>query len=143
MSDGPRERFEAIFAEHFDSVLRFALARAQPEVAKDAVAETFTAAWRSLDDVPPAPRAWLLAVARRKLADHYRAAGRREALQARNQDGLQLCGVTEPGTQFVDSSHKSGVTKDNDGKTLAAISWSKVPASDTSPTAQTARNPVK
>ena len=75
MSDDPQQRFEAIFVAHFDSVLRFALGRAQPDVAQDAVAETFTAAWRALDDLPTEPRPWLLAVARRKLADHYRAAG--------------------------------------------------------------------
>jgi RNA polymerase sigma-70 factor, ECF subfamily len=75
-----RGLFEVVFEEHFDAVLRFALARAEPEAAKDVTAETFLAAWRSFDDLPAQPRGWLLAVCRRKLADHYRAAGRRGGL---------------------------------------------------------------
>jgi RNA polymerase sigma-70 factor (ECF subfamily) len=72
-----RQLFEAVFEEHFGAVLRFASARAEPEAAKDVTAETFLAAWRGFDDLPSEPRGWLLAVCRRKLADHYRATGRR------------------------------------------------------------------
>jgi RNA polymerase sigma-70 factor (ECF subfamily) len=82
MSDEQRKQFEAVFAEHFDAVLRFALARAEPEAAKDATAETFLAAWQSLSKLPAQPRGWLLVVARRKIVDHYRATGRRDALEA-------------------------------------------------------------
>jgi RNA polymerase sigma-70 factor (ECF subfamily) len=71
-----QERFTAVFDEHFDAVLRFALARAEPETAKDATAETFLAAWRTFDRLPADPRGWLLAVCRNKLADHYRLSGR-------------------------------------------------------------------
>jgi RNA polymerase sigma-70 factor (ECF subfamily) len=74
---GARELFEAVFEEHFDAVLRFAAARTEPEAAKDVTAETFLAAWRRLGDLPAEPRGWLLAVCRRKVVDHYRAAGRR------------------------------------------------------------------
>src|SRR3954454_6667522 len=75
-----RRLFEVVFEGHFDAVLRFASARAEPEAAKDATAETFLAAWRSFDELPTQPRGWLLAVCRRKLADQYRAAGRRGSL---------------------------------------------------------------
>jgi RNA polymerase sigma-70 factor (ECF subfamily) len=80
-----RTRFEAVFGAHFDAVSRFAAARAEAEVAKDVTAETFLAAWRARDRLPAQPLAWLLAVARRKLADHYRASGRRDALTTRLQ----------------------------------------------------------
>lgn len=76
MGDGRREQFEAIFAAHFDAVLRFLLARAEPEIAKDAAAETFLETWRNLDRLLPQPRGWLLVVARHKIADHYRKIGR-------------------------------------------------------------------
>src|SRR3954454_9583063 len=75
-----RRLFEVVFEGHFDAVLRFASARAEPEAAKDATAETFLAAWRGFSELPAEPRGWLLAVCRRKLADHYRAAGRRGRL---------------------------------------------------------------
>ncbi len=82
MSEQARARFEAVFEQHFDVVLRFALSRAEPETAKDVAAETFLAAWRSMDSLPAEPRPWLITVARHKIADHYRAAGRRDALAA-------------------------------------------------------------
>lgn len=76
-------RFEAVFRDHFDAVLRFALARADPDAARDVAAETFMAAWQAFDRLPPEPRGWLIAVARNKVADHYRAGERREVLVSR------------------------------------------------------------
>jgi len=78
-----RERFERIYREHFRAVLRFALARIDPDRAKDVAAETFLVAWRRLDDVPNEPRAWLLGVARRVIAGQFRSETRREALAGR------------------------------------------------------------
>ncbi|MDQ3874148.1 MAG: sigma-70 family RNA polymerase sigma factor [Actinomycetota bacterium] len=74
------ERFDAIYRAYYERVLAFALRRAKPEVAHDVVAETFLVAWRRLDRVPGEPLAWLLGVARKALANHHRAARRRDAL---------------------------------------------------------------
>jgi RNA polymerase sigma-70 factor (ECF subfamily) len=81
--DHEQRRFELLYRQHFRTVLRYALARAEPERAKDAVADTFLIAWRRLDDVPSDPAAWLLGVARKVLADQFRADTRRDALAAR------------------------------------------------------------
>jgi RNA polymerase sigma-70 factor (ECF subfamily) len=78
-----RERFERIYRENFRAVLRFAALRIDPERAKDVTAETFLVAWRRLDDVPAEPRAWLLGVARKVIADQFRSQTRRAALAAR------------------------------------------------------------
>jgi RNA polymerase sigma-70 factor (ECF subfamily) len=78
-----RRRFEAIFEEHFDAVLAYAVARADLETAADAVAETFLVAWRRRGELPTQPRGWLLAVTRRTLADQRRARRRQESLAAR------------------------------------------------------------
>jgi RNA polymerase sigma-70 factor, ECF subfamily len=78
-----RDRFERIYRENLRAVLRFAVARIDPERAKDVVAEIFLVAWRRLDDVPAEPRAWLLGVARRVIAGQYRMETRREALALR------------------------------------------------------------
>src|SRR4051812_5367698 len=65
-------RFEAMFREHYPAVLRFGLRRASRAVAEDAAAETFAAAWRSMDVVPlEHPLPWLLTVARRQLAKQH------------------------------------------------------------------------
>ncbi len=83
MGDGDRERFELLYAAHYDRVLAYTLCRAEVEVARDAAAETFVVAWRRLADVPDEPLPWLIGVARRCLADQRRSSGRREALATR------------------------------------------------------------
>lgn len=80
------ERFRAIYADHFDAVLGFALRRCErPEDAADVASDTFLVAWRRLRHVPaePATRPWLYGVARRVLANQRRGEGRRVALGAR------------------------------------------------------------
>lgn len=76
-------RFEALYAEYGDTVLRYALRRTTRASADDVVAETFLVAWRRLDRVPAEPRGWLLAVARRALANQRRGERRRDALATR------------------------------------------------------------
>ena len=78
-----KERFERLYRENFRTVLRFAAVRIDPERAKDVAAETFLVAWRRLENVPAEPRAWLLGVARKVIADQFRSQTRREALAAR------------------------------------------------------------
>ena len=80
---GNVERFERLFREHVDAVLRYALARVDPETAKDAVADTFLVAWRRFDEVPDATRSWLLGITRRTLADQRRSRHRQHALAER------------------------------------------------------------
>lgn len=78
-----RERFELLYRQHFRPVLRYALARLEPERAKDATAETFLIAWRRLSDVPADPAAWLFGVARKVVAGQLRTDARRDALHER------------------------------------------------------------
>jgi RNA polymerase sigma-70 factor, ECF subfamily len=84
-ADDERRRFafEQLFADHLRTVSAYVRRRAAAEEADDVVAETFLVAWRRLEDVPPEPKGWLLAVARRVLANQRRATGRRTALTAR------------------------------------------------------------
>jgi RNA polymerase sigma-70 factor (ECF subfamily) len=81
--EGERDRFERLYAEHFERVAAYLLARADSEMAADALAGTFEVAWRRLGDVPQEPLPWLLGVARRVLANARRAGGRRAALVER------------------------------------------------------------
>lgn len=88
MADGggrrlERERFEGLYREHFSRVAAYLLARADRDLAGDALARTFEVAWRRIGDVPEEPLPWLLGVARRVLAEQRRAQGRRDALVAR------------------------------------------------------------
>lgn len=78
------DRFERIFAAHYRAVQRFARRRlASSADADDVVAETFTVAWRRLDDVPAQALPWLYGVAHRTLANQRRGDRRREQLRQR------------------------------------------------------------
>lgn len=84
--DERRRRFELLFDRHRRAVLGYALRRVEdPADAADALAATFLVAWRRLDDVPDgdAARTWLLAAARRTLANERRGSQRRHALAER------------------------------------------------------------
>ena len=75
-------RLEDLFAEHAQAVRAYALRRIDPSTADDVVSEVFVVAFRRLEEIPDEPLPWLLATARRILANHRRAAGRREAATA-------------------------------------------------------------
>jgi DNA-directed RNA polymerase specialized sigma24 family protein len=81
-----RDRFEAAFEAHHPVVLGYALRRSATEQdAEDAVADTFAIAWRRVDRLPDPADAlpWLLAIARRVLANQRRSIGRRLRLVVR------------------------------------------------------------
>ncbi|MCP2266947.1 RNA polymerase sigma factor [Promicromonospora thailandica] len=90
---------EELFAAHARGVYRYARARLPAAEAEDVVAEVFAIAWRK-GELPDNPRAWLLGVARRVLANQVRAQQRRTALAERvrthpvppGQDDARLVG---------------------------------------------------
>lgn len=81
MQDDAADRLTRLYREHSPRVLGFALNRGAGDAAGDVLSETFAVAWRRLDDVPDPALPWLLGVARNVLAHHWRAQGRRNALQ--------------------------------------------------------------
>ncbi len=83
MDGTENERFERLFRDQSRLVAAYLLARADRELAYDALARTFEVAWRRFTDVPADPLPWLIGVARRVLSELRRARGRREALLER------------------------------------------------------------
>jgi len=76
-------RFKPMFEQHHQRVLAFAMRRSRSLAdAEDAVAETFAVAWRRIDQLPAGDGElpWLLASARRVLANQHRGARRLGAL---------------------------------------------------------------
>ncbi|GAA1756432.1 RNA polymerase sigma factor [Nonomuraea bangladeshensis] len=93
-----KRRFEVIYVANYADILAYVARRTgSPEDAADALAETFTTAWRRLDDVPEGrdARLWLFGVARRVLANGRRAESRRGELVERL--GRELAAWAEPG----------------------------------------------
>jgi RNA polymerase sigma-70 factor (ECF subfamily) len=76
-------RFDQLYRAHVDALFAYALVRTGPELAEEAVEETFLVAWRRLSELPAEPRAWLCGVARRVMANQRRARDRRGALDER------------------------------------------------------------
>jgi RNA polymerase sigma-70 factor (ECF subfamily) len=76
-SETPEERFSQLYEETHDDVMAYLVRRARTtEDAADALAETYTAAWRKLDKLPggSGARLWLFGAARNEL----RMSARRE-----------------------------------------------------------------
>lgn len=78
-----REHLEDLFLKHASVVRAYALRRIDPATADETVSEVFMIAWRRLDDLPSDPLPWLLACARRVLANQRRAGRRRVSLEKR------------------------------------------------------------
>lgn len=80
----PAARFSTLYRATYPDVLRYAKRRcSQPE---DVAAETFTTAWRRVDDLPDElddARAWLFGIARNTILNTRRADQRRMALTIR------------------------------------------------------------
>lgn len=76
--------FEAFFDANYSIVVAFCRRRLPRDVADDAVAETMLAAWQRFDSLRPgSERAWILAIARNKVAHQWRSVGRRSDLSDR------------------------------------------------------------
>jgi RNA polymerase sigma factor (sigma-70 family) len=88
-----RVRLEALFAGYAADVLAYARRRTDVSTADDVLSEVFVVAWRRLEEIPaPDPLPWLLACARRVLANHRRGERRRAAF-------LQRFAVEEPASE--------------------------------------------
>ena len=119
-------RFEQLWEELFARVLGYALRRTDPEEARDVVAETFTVAWRRLEDVPAGDGAlpWLLATARKQLANRRRSA----AVRDRHATGpfASDAGQRDPADEVADRAALASAfarLSIDDRETLALIAW--------------------
>lgn len=86
------QRFESLYREHYAPLMRYAARRVAPGHEADVVAETFTIAWKRLeqlrdDDALP----WLYGIARKVLANDRRGRYRRLRLADRIQAGAAGC----------------------------------------------------
>jgi RNA polymerase sigma-70 factor, ECF subfamily len=84
-----RRRLERLFAEHSAAVRAYAERRIAHDVVDDVASDVFVVAWRRLEDVPEDALPWLLACARRIIANQSRSARRRAALRERLIDRQQ------------------------------------------------------
>jgi RNA polymerase sigma-70 factor (ECF subfamily) len=117
--------FRATYARHYPDVVRYGLRRLDGRAAAEELAqEVFLVAWRRRTEVPAHALPWLYGVARRLLANHWRAQRAAppavqitEAVAADRQDGV---------TRLLDvRSALSGLSQD-DQEILRLVGWEQL-----------------
>jgi RNA polymerase sigma-70 factor (ECF subfamily) len=126
-TDSEREqRFDELYHAYFARVLAYALRRAPQEVAHDVVADTFLVAWRRLERLPDEPLPWLLAIARKTLANTRRGDRRRNllfgALEARELTRHSQAG-SEPTFELGEIAVALEKLPEPDCELLQLIAW--------------------
>ncbi len=96
------------------------------EDAADLLADVFLVAWRKIDRVPTDPEIalpWLLAVARRALANHRRGIARRRALADRLRHHLVHTGPASPGPDALAIRSALARLDSDDRELLTLTAW--------------------
>jgi RNA polymerase sigma-70 factor (ECF subfamily) len=129
--DDVAARFEALYRTCYEDLLRYALRRTErPETAADVVADTFLVAWRRIRDVPrDQGRVWLFGVARKVLANQYRAERRSVDLAARLRTELVRVEVSWPDVP-AETSAAFRSLPEADQELLRLVAWEGLAADD-------------
>jgi RNA polymerase sigma factor (sigma-70 family) len=125
--DEQRTRFDAAFDAHYPAVRAYVARRSQAAAVDDAVADTFLVAWRRIDAMPADALPWLLAVARRMLANQRRAELRRGALVERLGSVLPRAPVIEAaGETFGALGGAIAALPPRDREALLLVAWEEL-----------------
>jgi len=119
------QQFTALFETHYDRVLTYALRRTDPHRASDVAAEVFLVVWRRLDEVPTDALPWLIATARRVLANQRRSTDRVNTLQLRlgAERPLPAVGLDEQVGIWEQWRTALGLLTPADQEVLALVAW--------------------
>ncbi len=135
--DDDVRRFQAVYEAHYGAIFAYVRRRTIGQAdAHDAVADTFTIAWRRLAEMPEADAAlpWLYGVARRVLANQRRGNQRRDDLSVRMR--TQKPSSLDVETEVVASDDRRVVRvalsrlRDVDQEILRLAVWEELPHRD-------------
>ncbi|MCF6470420.1 RNA polymerase sigma factor [Nonomuraea sp. MG754425] len=122
----PEQRFEAIYLAHYGAIATYVRRRtdSSDDIA-DVIAETFTTAWRRIDDIPDGDEArlWLYGVARRTLANHHRGQSRRAGLATRLREEAADWAHSMPDRDSDAAYQAFKRLPDQDRELLALVAW--------------------
>jgi RNA polymerase sigma-70 factor (ECF subfamily) len=116
-----QRRCEELYRAHADSVHAYARRRSDDQTADEIVADVCLTAWRRLDAIPADSLPWLLAVARKTLANHRRTRSRAAALNTRVGATL-VSPAREPGADH-DVLIALATLEPRDQEVLLLIAW--------------------
>lgn len=134
--DSDEARFRKLYEFHFEAVSRYARARAEEDMAKDAVAQAFLVAWRRRREFFGARHqlGWLLGVTRRALADERRAACRQSRLRDRVKSAGAVAPLPADPAAVVAERDAVAVAfsrlGDRDREVLALVTWDDLPPAE-------------
>ncbi|WFF02978.1 RNA polymerase sigma factor [Micromonospora sp. WMMD964] len=118
--------FERMFAASYHLVLRYCYRRlGDMESARELAQETFVVAWRRRRDVPAMAMPWLYGIARRVLADHWRA-GRTRPVTVPMADSFDVgdCDESfEAVTLAQDLRRAFAQLSESDREALRLVTW--------------------
>ena len=119
------DEFVALYEREHDAVQRYVQRRTEPPDVADVVAEVFLLAWRKRRSLPDPVLPWLLATARRVLANQRRGLRRRTDLWLRVRDHATLDAPAV--SQQIESQTRwktaLGSLRRDDQEALALIAW--------------------
>lgn len=122
MDVAARARAESLFREHAAAVRAYARRRIDPAAADDVVSEVFVVASRRASEVPADALPWLLACARRLIANHRRSSARRAALLDRVRT-LRPPAQAEPVESTGRLTRGLARLSESDREVLMLIAW--------------------
>jgi RNA polymerase sigma-70 factor (ECF subfamily) len=133
--DHVEQRYRLLFERHWRRVFAYALRRSTNRAAaEDVVADVFLTAWRRVGDIPDDYElAWLLAVARKVLANAYRGDARRDRLLARLHQAAPALPAPEVEAAADESEAAEqvraalGRLREADAEILQLANWEQLP----------------
>jgi RNA polymerase sigma-70 factor (ECF subfamily) len=145
---------DAVFARLYRRCYRpirdFCRRRLASDLVDDAVAETFLAAWRRLEDVPPGDEAlvWLYGVAYRVVGHQWRSTARRRRLEVRLRSVALLSGSAADESVIAGDDSRlvlvaAARLRDTDAEVLRLRAWEQLDITDISAVLGIAPNAVK
>ncbi|GAA3145238.1 hypothetical protein GCM10010466_40370 [Planomonospora alba] len=148
MDDERLARFEAVYEHAYGRITAYAARRCDsPQDAADVVAETFTVAWRRVDELPEGAQAlpWLYGVARKVLANHHRSDNRRRArtveLDAEMTD--LYGGSPDGGAELAAIGQAFRALSDDDRELLSLLAWEGLDRHEIAAVLGVSRNAVR
>jgi RNA polymerase sigma-70 factor (ECF subfamily) len=122
------ERFADVYTSCYDRVYAYAARRLGAQAAEDVVAETFTIAWRRVEDVPAEPLPWLYGVARNVIMRHRSGHARQDAVER------ALAAEPRPATAEPDEDpalwEAWAQLSERDREVLALVAWEELTVRD-------------
>jgi len=134
-ADQVEQRYRLLFERHWRRVFAYALRRSPNRAAaEDVVADVFLTAWRRIGDIPDDYElAWLLAVARKVLANAYRGDARRDRLLARlhqaapSVQAAEVESAADDGEAAEQVRAALGRLREADAEILQLAAWEQLP----------------